>query len=198
MMLLNLLDNPRAGRPRTTGRTHAGPPCQKCGGTEWAIVVSRGHPVMYQYERCATCIRRAAKRRYNSSPRGRSMAARRRNRSKERLAQNERRWRVKNPARTMLIDARKRAGDRGLEFTITLEDVFVPDTCPLLAIDIAVGVGKMTDNSPSLDRIDPTKGYVPGNVWVISWRANRIKSNASLEELKRLVAALEAKCLAGG
>jgi hypothetical protein len=46
-------------------------------------------------------------------------------------------------------------------------------------------------NSPSLDRIDNTKGYVPGNVWVISWRANDLKRNATLEELKLLVAALE-------
>jgi hypothetical protein len=42
------------------------------------------------------------------------------------------------------------------------------------------------DNSYSLDRIDSNKGYVKGNVWVISRRANVIKNNATLEELELL------------
>jgi len=44
-----------------------------------------------------------------------------------------------------------------------------------------------------LDRIDNNKGYIKDNVWVISRKANTIKNNASLEELKALVAALESK-----
>lgn len=51
----------------------------------------------------------------------------------------------------------------------------------------------LQDNSPSLDIIIPSKGYVKGNVWVISNRANRAKSNLSLEELKTLVYNLELK-----
>jgi hypothetical protein len=40
------------------------------------------------------------------------------------------------------------------------------------------------DNYPTLDRWDNAKGYVPGNVFVISWRANRIKWDCSLVELE--------------
>lgn len=46
----------------------------------------------------------------------------------------------------------------------------------------------MEDGSPSLDRVDNTRGYVPGNVLVISWKANQIKSNATLAELESIVA----------
>lgn len=56
--------------------------------------------------------------------------------------------------------------------------------CPVLGIPIFSGRGKQIDNSPNLDRIVPEKGYVPGNVRVISAKANRIKSNATAEELK--------------
>ncbi len=51
--------------------------------------------------------------------------------------------------------------------------------------------GVQAGSTPSLDRIDSSLGYVKGNVWVISWRANHIKTDASLEELKQLVAGLE-------
>lgn len=46
---------------------------------------------------------------------------------------------------------------------------------------------KVGDNSPTLDRKDSTRGYVPDNVWVISHRANRMKNNATLEEMELLV-----------
>ncbi len=45
--------------------------------------------------------------------------------------------------------------------------------------------------SPSLDRIDSTKGYTKGNIWVISNRANTLKNDATLSELKLLVERLE-------
>ena len=48
------------------------------------------------------------------------------------------------------------------------------------------------ENFPSLDRIDNSKGYVPGNIAVISMRANMIKNNATLAELKAIVAYIEA------
>lgn len=62
----------------------------------------------------------------------------------------------------------------------------MPKFCPILKIQLCYTNTKPLDNSPSLDRIDSTKGYIPNNVHIISWRANRIKSNATPEELKML------------
>ena len=83
----------------------------------------------------------------------------------------------------LLARARTRATERGMDFTITKEDIIIPDTCPLLGTPM---------KSPSLDRKDPTKGYIKGNVWVISNRANTLKNDATLQELKTLVENLEA------
>ena len=87
----------------------------------------------------------------------------------------------------LLHHAKQRAKEKGLEFNLTIDDLSVPDLCPLLDIPLSVGDGKLHDNSPTLDRIDNAKGYVPGNVSVISYKANRIKSNATLKELRLLV-----------
>lgn len=89
-------------------------------------------------------------------------------------------------------NAKRRAEERGIPFELQLEDIRVPDTCPVLGLTLQPGTHKHHDASPSLDRIIPAKGYVPGNVWVISHRANSIKRDASLDELRALVRALEA------
>jgi hypothetical protein len=99
--------------------------------------------------------------------------------------------RVRFPEHYLHTLAKQRARSNGLEFTITIADVVIPATCPLLGIPLAFDVssGKQggKDNSPTLDRIDNARGYVPGNVRVISWRANRMKGDATLEELETLV-----------
>lgn len=83
--------------------------------------------------------------------------------------------------------AKSRAKQRGEEFSIDLEDVVVPDKCPILGIPLKYNRGIKEDNSYSLDRIDSSKGYIKGNVWVISLRANRIKNDSTPQEL-RLIA----------
>lgn len=88
----------------------------------------------------------------------------------------------------MLSNAKHRARDRGLPFDLTVADIQIPATCPVLDIPLIKGKGRPTANSPSLDRIDPTKGYIPGNVMVISYRANTIKQDATAEELERVTA----------
>jgi hypothetical protein len=83
-------------------------------------------------------------------------------------------------------EAKSRAKKSGILFTLTLKDIQIPKFCPALGIKLCYGVGRTTDNSPSLDRIIPSKGYVPDNIQVISMRANRIKTDASLRELRRV------------
>ena len=94
-----------------------------------------------------------------------------------------------SPEASMLYAAKKRAKDAGLEFDLRLEDIHIPEFCPLLPnIKLESRTEKRpTWCSPSLDRFDSTKGYVRGNVWVISHHANTLKSNATAEELQTLV-----------
>lgn len=99
--------------------------------------------------------------------------------------------------RELLRAAKRRAKDRGVEFSITLEDIVVPNICPLLGIPLKKGDVKAGPNSPSLDRKNNDLGYVKGNVWVISRRANIAKNDLSLAELELLVANLRHTLLEG-
>lgn len=92
--------------------------------------------------------------------------------------------------RTAVSSAKRRARELGLDFGITAADITIPARCPLLDIPLQRGVGKHGPASPSVDRIDPGVGYVPGNVWVVSHRANSIKSNLTLAELELFVSRL--------
>lgn len=96
-------------------------------------------------------------------------------------------WMARRPEQQLLYGARKRAKAKGLECTITVDDIVIPENCPLLGVALAKGTRKEKSLAPTLDRIDSAKGYVPGNVWVICHRANTIKSDASLEELESIV-----------
>ena len=90
--------------------------------------------------------------------------------------------RVHNIERELLSKARCRAKKGNLPFDLELEDIKIPDICPLLGIKLSVGRGGHKPNSPTVDRIVPSKGYIKGNVWVISHRANTIKNNSTIEE----------------
>lgn len=89
-------------------------------------------------------------------------------------------------ARVILDLARRRAFEKGVDFTLTTQDIVVPERCPVLGILLSIGRGGRHDASPTLDRIDPTGGYTAANVIVVSWRANRIKSDALPHELKAI------------
>lgn len=89
-----------------------------------------------------------------------------------------------NPEQRVLDAGRYRAEKKGIPFTITVADIPTPEFCPVLGIKLERGDTGFCDNSPSVDRVVPTLGYVPGNVRVISFRANAIKKDATLAELK--------------
>jgi hypothetical protein len=78
---------------------------------------------------------------------------------------------------------RHRAKKAGLEWTIKKEHIIIPDFCPVLGIPLFREERGTWMNAPSLDRINNDLGYVPGNVMVISRRANIIKRDATLDEL---------------
>lgn len=122
-------------------------------------------------------------------------------------------WEVKNPdkvkarrektrekswIRFALSRVKHRAKTRGIPFNIELNDIDQPTHCCVLGIKLNYnnkGLG-YKGNSPSVDRVDPKKGYIKGNVRVISWRANLLKSDASIEELEAVL--LDLKKLSWG
>lgn len=83
--------------------------------------------------------------------------------------------------------ARKRAAAKGLECTIRPGDIHLRDRCPILDIPLKKNRGQYGPDSYSLDRRDSSLGYVPGNVEVISWKANSLKGELNIEQVERLL-----------
>lgn len=113
-----------------------------------------------------------------------------------RYAQLQRNWRTKHPRETLVIAARSRARKEHTICTIEVADIEWPTHCPVFGIELdynrtVAGNRKIRSNYPSLDRRDNSKGYTKGNVFVISHRANRIKSDATAAELKAVLRYME-------
>jgi hypothetical protein len=109
--------------------------------------------------------------------------------AKGRRADYEKEWRVgyykEKPEKRLLWAAKKRAKERGLDFDIQESDIVIPTHCPYLGIELATHVPRGCPRTAcmSLDRIDNSKGYVKGNIEVVSHLANTMKSNATTEQL---------------
>lgn len=100
------------------------------------------------------------------------------------ICRRDKPWR--RPADVLYDNALRRARDANLPFALRRSDLTIPERCPVLDIPLTPGRGGLHDGSPSLDRIHPDDGYVPGNVVVISHRANTIKHNATSAEVLRV------------
>jgi len=92
-------------------------------------------------------------------------------------------WTKKCPESQLLRSARHRAKQKDMECTITQNDIHIPKICPVFKVPLVKG----TEYAPSLDRIDNTKGYTPENIVVVSRKANVMKNNGSVQDLKMLV-----------
>lgn len=98
-------------------------------------------------------------------------------------------WDNVNFLRRRLLSIKYRAKKHGRPFSITIADVVIPTVCPILGIPLRKQVGQHPrPDSPSLDCVIPALGYVPGNVQVISYRANCIKNDGTAEEHEAIVA----------
>jgi len=97
------------------------------------------------------------------------------------------------PEERILRSAKSTSKRKGLDFDLSLEDIVIPDVCPVLGIPLKLEVGRKGGdaNGPSLDRINSYKGYTKDNVWVISKKANMCKSDLTLEQLERMVIVLK-------
>lgn len=99
---------------------------------------------------------------------------------------NDYEWRKSDIYKAMREKFRNKkanAKSKGIEFTVPFGELEFPEYCPVLGIPIDYfAEGNRSENSPSFDRVDSSKGYVSGNVVVVSWRANRIKNDGTPEE----------------
>ena len=100
----------------------------------------------------------------------------------------------KDPRFLMVYNAKTRCKKTGVPFDLHYTDLIVPDKCPVLGIPLVKSDGKRTDNSPSIDRIHNHIGYVKGNVAVIPWKANKMKSNMTIEEVRAILEYMETPC----
>lgn len=88
-----------------------------------------------------------------------------------------------NFKQSMLSNAKRRALKKNLDFNLTLEDIVVPDLCPILKIPFIIGTKGNYEHTPSLDRINNKLGYTRDNVQIITKKANSMKNSATSEEL---------------
>lgn len=145
------------GRGPETGASALGRNCRTCGNDAWIK-----YGTVNTKWRCLCCSRKVSQT-------------------------YQMRRRRDYPALILWIKAKDRAKASGVPFLITVEDVkdvWPKDgRCPVLGVELRRGVGKPGRNSPTLDRLNAAWGYEPGNIAVISSFANRVKSDATANEL---------------
>jgi hypothetical protein len=92
-------------------------------------------------------------------------------------------WSNKSYVQKIYDRAKTRATRKGREFNIEIEDIVIPEICPVFGVPLV----EETEYAPSIDRVDSSKGYVKGNIQIISRRANLLKNNASINELEMVI-----------
>jgi hypothetical protein len=91
---------------------------------------------------------------------------------------------LSTPEGRILFRTYKKHTDEGFNFNLTIDDIIIPEYCPILNIKLTTDPkDKDSPNYYSIDRIDSSKGYVKGNVQIISMKANKMKSKSTEEEL---------------
>lgn len=102
----------------------------------------------------------------------------------QKIAENRRKWADKNVEKRMFQSSKSRAMRDNILFDLEISDIVVPSKCPILNIELKHNNRKSAKyNSPSLDRFDNNKGYIKGNIQVISYRANTMKGDATPKDL---------------
>lgn len=158
------------------------------------------YPDGLQY-RCKECSKKSMKQIYERHP---NYSKEYYQKNKEQMKNNMvNRYRIKKTTEPWHISycaARQRAKEKNIEFNIDVDYIksIWTDVCPILNIPLKSAIfesglsrkeckARPMDNSPTIDRIDPSKGYIKGNVCIISYRANMIKNCGTLEEHEKIV-----------
>lgn len=158
-------------------RRSRGVPCPDCGTDEWAYRTDRrpGHTPRWLCRHCtALQVANRPKRDPKEYYRTHRME----------MAEYRREYRKTHPEVSLVLQARRRCRASSVPCTLQPSDIVIPSHCPILGIPLKRNLGGHgpKDDSPSLDRTNPKLGYVPGNVVVVSHRANRIKNDGTAEE----------------
>jgi len=112
-------------------------------------------------------------------------------RNRDRRLSVKRSFKQRYPEEYILNGTRSRAKERGIEFNLEIDDIIIPDICPILLVPLRFSTEGRGANVPSIDRINNDLGYVKGNVRIISWRANRLKNNLTTTEVRSLLKYME-------
>lgn len=97
---------------------------------------------------------------------------------------------TKKELKILLNGLKSSAKKRGISFNLTtsdIDDIGIPIRCPVLGIPIYFYKNKVREDSISFDRIDSDKGYERDNVIIVSYRVNKLKSNATIDEMNKIV-----------
>lgn len=151
---------------RSTGK------CSRCGGP---LLANSRYGICSRTAECQTERSRIRARTLRAENPGRAYA-------------DAKRFKDRHPLQARIQaaigSARVRARRSGIPFSLTKDNLpSMPKTCPVLGIALTIWGSKTGEDSPSLDRIIPALGYVPGNVRWISTRANTLRSNGTAREL---------------
>lgn len=95
-------------------------------------------------------------------------------------------YRTTKPLWHLIKAARDRANKKGLVFELGYDDFEMPTHCPILGLEIKINLGRFNFDSPSLDRVDNSKGYTKENTRVISRKANILKNDMSLQQIENM------------
>jgi len=93
---------------------------------------------------------------------------------------------IKNHTYWLWKGLKSKSKRKNIPFIIEVKDIIIPENCPILGIKLVINKSHGKDDSPSVDRIIPSLGYIPSNIIVISYRANKIKNNATIDELEKI------------
>ena len=103
-----------------------------------------------------------------------------------RKTESKKQWenqKTNNLEKVILDRTKSRARKNQIEFNLTIKDIIIPKECPVFKVPFVYGDHDWT---PSIDRINPNKGYIKGNVIIVSNKANIIKNNATFDEILKV------------
>jgi hypothetical protein len=133
----------------------------------------------------------ARKYRENNKEKTKAATKKWRENNRDKFNSARRNWRSKNLVRCLFLEARSRAKRKGVEFSIEIDDIpEIGEFCPIFGDKFPPHDVRKTPFSPSIDRIDPKKGYIKGNVWIIGYRANLVKNDGTANEHQKIADAM--------